>query len=262
MKKLSIAALIIIFMAISFSSRAEEGTTPTGPATEKPQHHLFILSGQSNMYHMKSETFNATVEKAFGKDNVIIARNAKRGAPILLWDKDYKWPEGTPIPQGRARPDRKPRTKEEFEAEFGSLYDALMEAVKKQTEGKTYDTVTFCWMQGESDSKPERVEQYFESFNRIIERLKSDLKISSINIVIGRLSDYGLDGDNPGWNKMRELQVKYAEENKNCAWINTDDLNDIEKNGEMQNGLHYSEKGYDTLGIRFAEKAIALIQNK
>lgn len=233
-----------------------------GPSAElRTGRHLFILSGQSNMFHMKSGSFHRAVMEAFGDDNVTVVRNAKRGAAIRNWDKDYKWPEDRGIPQGRKRPGRKEKTREEFLAGFGNLYDTLMGVVKQKTAGKTYDTVTFVWMQGESDSGEEGVAQYIESFNRVVARLKSDLKIESINIVIGRLSDYGMEKES--WVKMRELQVKYAEEDPNCEWVNTDDLNDrTMDDGTMRNGLHYTEKGYEILGQRFAEKAIGLIEKK
>ena len=134
--------------------------------------------------------------------------------------------------------------------------------MERKAKGQTFDTVSFVWMQGESDTKPRAVEQYFESFERLTSRLKCDLKIDSMNIVIGRLSDYGLDRNNKeSWIKLRELQVKYAEERAHCDWVNTDDLNNvIRKDGSVGNDLHYTKEGYVTLGQRFAEKAIALIK--
>ena len=241
-----ITAIIAILTIAAYSHAAGE------------KKYLFILSGQSNMHHMKSGSFHATVEKAFGKENVTVVRSAKTGAAIRGWDKDYPWPEGRGIPQGRQKPGKKEKTREEFLAGFGSLYDKMMTRVKQKTEGKTYDMVTFVWMQGESDSG--NPDPYIDSFNRVVDRLKSDLGITSINIVIGRISDSGIE--KPTWIKMRELQVKYAEEHPNAEWVNTDDLNDIEKNGEKKNGLHYTKEGYDILGKRFAEKAIALIQKE
>lgn len=225
--------------------------------------HLFILSGQSNMYHMKpGESFIPAVEKAFGKDNVFVASVAKRGASIRYWDKDYPWEAG--VPQGREQPGSKPKTREEFVSEFGNLYDALLNSVKKKSEGKTFETVTFVWMQGESDTKPEAVGKYFESFERVTTRMKNDLGIQKMNIVIGRLSDYGSTIEKKeSWMKMRDLQVKYAEERDDCEWVNTDDLNDMTgKDGGAKNDLHYTKQGYITLGKRFAEKAIALIKKQ
>ena len=233
-------------MAISTYVQAEEKT------------HLFVLSGQSNMFHLKpAKSFTPAVEKAFGKDKVIVVSNSKRGAPIRSWDKDYPWPEGRAIPQGRKKPGKKEKTREEFLAGFGERYDALMGAFKKHAEGKSYDTVTFVWMQGESDSSPEGVKEYENSFNRVLERLKADLGVKDMNVIIGRLSDYG--GHQGAWNDMRELQMKMADAKPNWAWVNTDDLNDREKNGEMRNDLHYTDEGYVILGQRFADKAIELL---
>ena len=148
--------------------------------------------------------------------------------------------------------------------EFGRLYDGMMARVKKATAGKTYDTVTFIWMQGETDAGKELVELYVDSFQSIVARLKSDLKIESINIVIGRLSDFGLANgkSKDAWTKMREIQVTLAEDDPNCEWVNTDDLNDKSEDGKTWDNLHYTKEGYKILGQRFAEKAIGLIKKQ
>ena len=221
--------------------------------------HLFILSGQSNMFLMRPQlSFTPAVEKAFGRDNITVIHSAKRGAPIRMWDKDYPWPEDREIPQGRKRPGKKETTREEFVSKFGERYDMLMTALKHQTHGKSYKTVTFIWMQGESDAGGKLADSYVASFERVIERLKADLGIESMHIVIGRLSDYG--ATNPEWIKMRELQVKYADDTTNCEWVDTDDLNDVEYEGATRNDLHYTKEGYKILGQRFAEKAIGMIE--
>ena len=238
---------MLAVLSVNAAGQAEDGK------------HLFILSGQSNMYHMDPKiSFTPAVTKALGEANVTVVKNAKRGAPIRAWDKDYKWPADRPEPTGRKRPGKKEQKKE-----YGWLYDKLMESLKKHTAGKTYDTITFVWMQGETDGGQQLADRYTDSFKRLVTRLKSDLKVDSLNIVIGRLSDYGLGTKRKKeWVAMRELQVKLAEEDPNVEWVNTDDLNDKVKNGKMQNDLHYTKEGYKILGQRFAEKAIALIKKK
>ena len=48
--------------------------------------HLFILSGQSNMAGLNpNESFTPTVQKAFGKENVIVVKDALGGRPIRCW---------------------------------------------------------------------------------------------------------------------------------------------------------------------------------
>ena len=57
--------------------------------------HLFILSGQSNMGGLKpEESFIPTVEKEFGKENVIVVKDALGGQPIRRWYKKWKSAKG------------------------------------------------------------------------------------------------------------------------------------------------------------------------
>jgi Carbohydrate esterase, sialic acid-specific acetylesterase len=258
----------IVFAFLVFTGKAEDkpidrstGITPpkassdvavtAGPSTElRAGKHLFILSGQSNMAHMSPEgSFIPAVEKAFGKENVTVVKNAKGGAPIRGW---YDLTES---PAKKRSADGK--------GVIGDLYNALMNDVKAATASNNYDTVTFVWMQGETDADwvtgPDR---YADSFKGILAQLKSDLKLESIDFVIGRISD--AKSDVPSWVKIREVQVKLAEDDPHGAWINTDDLNDRvdKKTGEKVNDTHYNGKGLKILGERFAEKAIGLIEKQ
>ena len=57
--------------------------------------HLFVLSGQSNMQgHRPEEAFTPMVEKALGKEKVIVVQDALGGQPIYRWWKEWKDPEG------------------------------------------------------------------------------------------------------------------------------------------------------------------------
>ena len=62
--------------------------------------HLFILSGQSNMQgHRPDEAFTPAVEKALGKDNVIVVQDALGGQPIHRWWKGWHDPKGNKAAQ-------------------------------------------------------------------------------------------------------------------------------------------------------------------
>jgi hypothetical protein len=216
---------IIIALAFTVGCHAEESLTGK---------HLFILSGQSNMGIIKPESsFTPIVAKEFGESNVTVVKAAQGGLSISHW-----------------------YTKEKSR---GRIYKMLMEGVKKATEGKTYNTITFVWMQGEADAgKKGEPSTYVDSFNGMLDFLKADLEVDSINIVIGRLSDFKTTEK---WTRMREIQVKLAEDAPNGAWVDTDDLND-KKGDQTKNALHYSYTGRKILGQRFAEKAIELIKKQ
>lgn len=208
-------------------------------AAPADEDHLFILSGQSNMAGLNPDaSFTPAVEKAFGKEHVVVVKDAQGGQPIRRWFKGWK-PASGPAPE-----------------KTGDLYDRLMQKVRAATEGKTFASVTFVWMQGERDAREKHGDVYAASFRGLVEQLKGDLGRKDVNVVIGRLSDFDMENRRyPHWTKVREVQVAVAEADPRTAWVDTDDLN-----GD-KNDLHYTRpEGYRVLGERFAEKAIGLVR--
>jgi hypothetical protein len=210
--------------------------------------HLFILSGQSNMVGLDPEiSFIPEVEKAFGKDNVIVVKDAHGGQPIRRWYK--KW---------------KPANGQAPKAETWNLFDRLMAKVWHATQNRTIESVTVVWMQGERDAREKHGDVYKASLKGLLDQFKEFLKRDDINFVIGRLSDFDMKDEKfPDWTKVRKAQMEFAEAYPRGSWVNTDDLNDgINRKGEtIRNGLHYSVMGYKLLGQRFAKQAIDLIRN-
>ena len=209
--------------------------------------HLFILSGQSNMAGLKSDKlFNPLVEEAFGKDNTIVVREAWSGRPIRVWYNVQK-------------------DRETGEAKGAMhLYAKMMDAVKEAVGDRELATVTFIWMQGETDGGEKKGDVYEASLKALIAEIKKDLKLETLNVVVGRICDYDKQhGINPHWAMVRDAQVKVGESAPNHAWVDTDDLNNKpDTEGNARNGLHYTGEGYKILGQRFAEKAIELINKK
>lgn len=207
--------------------------------------HLFILSGQSNMVGMNPDlTFTPAVTKAFGKDKIIVVKDAHGGQSIRSWGKtNHEFPPPT---TGRV-----PKVR-------GELYDRLMEKVKPAIAGQSLKTVTFIWMQGESDLNNTAYDAYLRE---VLQQLETDLSFKEINLVIGRISDSGLDGKRSEGNlTIRRIQQEFAEAHPRGAWVDTDDLNDKQVGDKMVNDLHYTKEGYEILGTRFAAKVIELVE--
>ncbi len=214
---------------------------------QEPGKHLFILSGQSNMQgHRPDEAFTPAVEQALGKDRVIVIQDALGGQPIQRWYKDWESPNDT-RPETRA----------------GDLYERLMNKVQPAIKGSSLDSVTFIWMQGERDAKMQWSAAYEESLLGLYRQVCKDVGRDDVGFVIGRLSDFDLDNARyPHWTKIRQIQEQVAQANPRFVLVNTDDLNDgVNRRGkEIKNDLHYSAAGYRTLGKRFAESALGLIE--
>ncbi|MBK5940369.1 sialate O-acetylesterase [Halochromatium roseum] len=210
--------------------------------------HLFILSGQSNMEGMHYEKdFIPHVKRALGKQSIIVVWDAKGGEPISRWYKDWS------MVSGKIRPIT------------GDLYSRLLAKVRKVTEGKEIKSVTFIWMQGETDALSRDGSVYGYSLIGLVSQLQQDLKRTDLNVVIGRISDYGITNKRlPHWTRVREEQVRFAKSAPCRVWVDTDDLNDgLSRKGMLvRNDLHYSELGYVILGRRFAESAINLIEKR
>ena len=216
--------------------------------------HLFILSGQSNMARLRPETtFVPAIEKEFGKENVIIVKQAKGGRPIRMWLKKWEPPAG-------ARSGRSKSGKSDKNG-VGSLYPILLSTIRKGIEGKEIQTVTFLWMQGETDAFQRLSSIYKKSFLTLLKQLQDDLGREDINFVIGRLSDYDKK-EREEWNAIRKIQMELADKSPRGAWVNTDDCNDGAGKGGKQakNDLHYTKDGYALFGKRLAEKAIELVR--
>lgn len=210
--------------------------------------HLFVLSGQSNMAELNpEESFAPAVRAEFGRNSVIVVKDALGGQPIRCWYRKWKPAQGNP-----------PKV-------TGLLYDQLMNKVRAATRDRNITTVTFIWMHGERDAAEKQGEVYEASLKGLIEQLQNDLGRDDLNVVIGRISDFDLGNQKyPHWTMVREAQVKVAESNPRYAWVDTDDLNDGKnrKGLDVRNDLLYSAEGFRLLGERFAARAIALIKQQ
>jgi hypothetical protein len=223
-------------------------TTPAHSEEQKTGKHLFILSGQSNMTGTVKAAFTERVAKHFGKDNNTVVMRQKSGRGIRFWVADYRQPPARGLTEKKMNSN-------------GMEYKSLIETALAATKNQSFDTIGFIWMQGESDANNRLSETYEESFLKLVNQLKKDLKADNMYFVIGRINDYARSRpDNQHWKNVRQTQVKLGKTPGN-GWINTDDLNGGDSK-QPDGNIHFPKEGATTLGRRFADKAIELITKK
>jgi len=211
--------------------------------------HLFILSGQSNMTGNVKKGFAETVTKALGEESVVIVHQCKPGRGIRFWVADYELPQGHPM-VGLSN-----------HKSNGENFPELVEKSKQAVHARKFKTVSFIWMQGESDAGRDLAAAYERSFKVLVERLSKELGVEQMHFVIGRISDFGLHSEDKkkGWQGVRDVQQKIAESDPLGAWIDTDDL--IAKEAKTSQGnLHYTPQDSVKLGRRFGEAALRQLQ--
>jgi hypothetical protein len=222
----------------------------TTPAAET---HLFILSGQSNMAGLKEareNSFLPELAKLLPDADIQHIKVARGGQPIRLWVTEW---DDIAEKKGLTPLNQAP-----------TFYPQIIEAYKAKFPGNAKpDSITFLWMQGEKDAKAGLAPAYEASLKQLIANLRRDLDAPNMNVVIGRISDHSPGPDfQPGWNKVREVQVAIAESDPQGSWVDTDDTNDKAKNGNTINDLHYTPEGYDLFGRRLARQAVLLINDQ
>jgi hypothetical protein len=104
------------------------------------------------------------------------------------------------------------------------------------------------WMQGEGDTTATASPSYKTNLGVLRDRIQSEFNPNAF-IVLGRIADDYSVGVN--WNRVRQLQVEFADETDRVAWVNTDGY-------QMANDkLHYTAEGVLDLGRDMAAAAIA-----
>lgn len=205
--------------------------------------HLVLLSGQSNMSRMiwsdeknhkgylLDEKFVPALKAAFPQDEFIIVPVAYGGRKISGW-----------VPNGR-------------------IYQEMIALAKTKTAGKTADTITFIWRQGEADHSSNALAKAYETNLRALyDQLKKDFGTSQINWVIGRLNDAATRmvpsyQYHSNWMLIRQVEVSVANSIDRAKWVDCDTFND-----DGKNGVHGAPSDYLRQQTALAKATIELLQ--
>lgn len=242
----TIVCTVLTLLALAFSPLF---------AAEKPV-HIFILSGQSNMAGMNPKLgFEPETNKLFPDAKVVYFKIAQGGRPIRLWVQQWN---DIAVKHGINADSVRAKEKSKGTQYYQPILQQYKQLLAKHPKPAS---VTFCWMQGERDAREKLDAAYDDALEQLIANLRQDLEQPQMNVVIGRLSDFGKDNYTP-WQNIRKVQVNVAGSDPHGAWVDCDDLNDKMKDGVKRDDLHYTKEGYELLGRRFARQAKLLIDKK
>ena len=212
--------------------------------------HLFILSGQSNMAALEpADAFLPQLRAELPDAEVLHLKVAMGGQPIRFWLAEW---EQIAAAAGLEQPNEKgPIYYDRLLAEFRAL----------RATHPHFDSITLCWMQGERDAKTGLAAAYERALLQLIANLRRDMRRPDLHVVIGRLSDHSPGAESQaGWDAIRALHVKIANGLPKGAWVDTDDLNNQQRDGRSFDGLHYTKDGYLEFGRRLARQSARLIR--
>jgi len=214
--------------------------------------HVLLLAGQSNMKKLAPKVDLITKEMGrilSSRDTFEHVVSSEGGQPIKQWTKN--WDEFCSKNGIRAVP--KAYKRKPHEEGAGELYQKLIDGAKPLLAKKP-SSVTFVWLQGETDAWYDDWAPHYEKLlTYLIANLRKDLDCPEMNIVICRISDCKNNGK---WEAIRTAQMNVVAKEPRASWADSDDLN-----GE-KNDIHYPKEGYIELALRVARQASALIKGE
>lgn len=115
------------------------------------------------------------------------------------------------------------------------------------------------WMQGESDALEEQVAlRYYDHLKRLMDLIRTSFRADDLPVVIGKISDSGMDNNGKTWRYgelVQYAQEEYVRNDKNAAIVRDTQFY------QYSDPWHYDSKGYIDLGIKFAEAIYIMNEN-
>ena len=146
------------------------------------------------------------------------------------------------------RSDWKPGTKGDSESQ-GPLYREFIKTIQTATDkltkrGDTFTIRGFLWHQGESDSK--KAKQYRDRLERLIERIREDVGVPSLPVVVGEVFDNGKR------DSVREATQNVAKASSTVGLVTSDGTKTSDP------GTHFDTDSILLMGNRYAEQIVTL----
>lgn len=261
MRKLSAVIVTLAFLSAGCSQQYEN----------RRNFHLYILAGQSNMAgrgkvqgqemqtHPRVYVLNQGNEWELAKDP-------------LHFDKPGIVGVGPGLAFGKAMAGYKKRVRIGLIpcAAGGSPISSWTKGgYHNQTKSHPYDDAVrragaamqsgvlkgIIWHQGESDSKPEKIQVYQAKLEQLIASFRRDFGDEKLPFVVAKLGDFYV-ARNPDAESINRILANISDKVENTACVDVSGLN---HKGDV---LHFDTESSRELGRRYAEKMIKLEQGE
>lgn len=193
--------------------------------------------------------FGARIAELNPGENIALVKYARSGSSLALGASHF----GTWAP-------------EFSEANGRNQYDNALTAIETAFSAADIDgdghadrliPAGIIWMQGESDAytrKPALV--YEQNLRRMMELLRAALRVDDLPVVIGRITDSGMDEDGLRMDHIalvQRAQAAYVAADACAAYVS-----EIDDYQHADDGWHYVSTDYIRMGRAFAEAVHAL----
>ena len=123
---------------------------------------------------------------------------------------------------------------------------------------RTSEIVGILWHQGENDCKSlEEAVQYHDRFVHMLDRLKKDLELTDIPVMIGELGDFVKTFHegvlSVGFDTVNQTLQKLAAEVENGVFVSSKGL------ACKNDGIHFDSKSYREFGKRYFQRYLEVL---
>lgn len=194
-------------------------------------------------------TFARTLAAKSPDTRIAIIKYAKGGSGLGTdvgygdWDPDYA--ENSRINQ--------------YDHALTAIRNALAQAdIDGDGETDTLVPAGIAWMQGESDAgDPNVASSYQDNLKRMMNLLRAVLRTDDLPVVIGKITNSGMWGDEPMMQHIdivQRAQETFVKADECAAWVTMTD----ELSYPPDDPWHYTTDGFLRMGTAFAEAMLEL----